>query len=749
MSAFKSWLGLLVCLILPQAAMADAHGGMLGFSASAAARQSALEAQFDARIDPAQISAWTQTLSRHPHHPGSVYARQNAEYLAEQFRAWGFAADIVSYEILLPTPRTRELEMLAPQPFVASLREDPVAGDASTQQRDELLPPYNAFSKDGDVEAELVFVNYGVPEDYETLARYGIDVEGKIVIARYGKSWRGIKPKLAAEHGAVGTLIYSDPADDGYAQGDVYPIGPFKHASGVQRGSVMDMPLYPGDVQTPGRAATARARRIPLDEVEVITKVPVLPISYRDAQPLLAALDGEVVPPEWRGALPITYHFGPGPARVRLKVAFDWQRVEIYNVIARLTGSKYPEQWVVRGNHHDAWNHGAADPVSGLTALLAEARAVGELARTGELPLRTIVYAAWDAEEPGLIGSTEWVEDNAQLLHERAVAYINTDGNSRGFLLTGGSHTLEPFFDQVADSVTDPQTGASLQARRAARVRVAGTDEQRAELKARGALRLSPLGSGSDYTPFLQHLGIASANLTFRGEGPSGSYHTLYDTYEHYATFRDPGFLYGGALAQTAGRAVLRLANAEVLPFRFAALVDNLHHYLEQIEKLAEKKRQEAQEVNQNLADGVYALALDPQKQLGPPQPERAVPHFNLAPLKNVIDDLQSASQALDQALEALSSAPGQDLGSINQLLYQSERQLTSRDGLPGRPWYRHQVYAPGFYTGYGVKTLPRVREAIEAEQYDSVDGNIAHTADVLSRFATYLERITQDIQAL
>ena len=732
-------------LLLSVAVYANEPESILGFSTAAGTAQAKLEKRFDALIRAEEIGAWNKDLSRHPHHPGSKYSQKNAQYIADLLDEWGFNSTIETYEILLPTPKTRELTMLAPHRYVATLTEDILAEDPSTVARDEVVAPYNAFSIDGEVEAELVFVNYGIAEDYEMLARYGIDVKGKIAIAKYGKSWRGIKPKLAAEHGAIGTLIYSDPLDDGYAKGDVYPTGPFKHASAVQRGSVMDMPTYTGDVQTPGRGATPGAKRIPVDQVEVITKIPVLPISYQDAQPLLAALGGEVVPQAWRGALPITYHLGPGPARVRLKLEFDWQRIKIFNVIGRLPGSQYPQEWVIRGNHHDAWNHGAADPVSGLAAMLAEAKAVGALARSGARPLRTIVYAAWDAEEPGLIGSTEWAEDHAKVLSEKAVAYINTDGNSRGFLGMGGSHTLEQFFDQISRAVTDPQTQVSLDTRRRARLMVNGPESRRKDLVKKGFVRLAPLGSGSDYTPFLQHLGVASANLGFGGEGRDGSYHTLYDTYAHYARFRDPEFVYGAALAQVAGRATLRLANAAVLPFRFAPLVENITSYMDQIETLANNKREHAQLVNKNLDDNLYALALDPRKQLSAPQAQQPVPHFNFAPLKNAIAALRLAARDADAQVAQVTGDT--DVEDLNKLLYSSERALTSTTGLPGRPWYRHQIYAPGFYTGYGVKTLPRVREAIEAELYASVDDSIEQTAQLLRSFTKHVVAINQAAQ--
>lgn len=737
---------LLVALPITPWAQAPETDPLLGFSAAGSERQQSLEADFRARLDADQQAEWSRRLTARAHHAGSPHGADNARYMADLFESWGYQVAVESFDILLPYPDVRALEMIEPQAYRAGLEEDALAEDASTGQRDEVLAPYNAFSADGSVEGELVFVNYGIPEDYETLERYGIDVQGRIVIARYGKSWRGIKPKLAAEHGAIGTLIYSDPADDGYALGDTYPQGPFKHASGVQRGSVMDMPLYPGDVLTPGRGAVRGARRLDRDEAPTIAKIPVLPISYRDAEPLLRALGGEVVPPEWRGALPITYHLGPGPARVRLEVRSDWRRVEALNVIARWPGARYPDQWVLRGNHHDGWNHGASDPVSGMVAVLSEAKALAELAQAGQPPARTVVYAAWDAEEPGLIGSTEWAEQHAEALDAHAVAYLNSDGNGRGFVYLGGSHVLEPFLNEVADDVDDPQTGVSVAERLRASLRVHGDEQARTDAEQRDDLRLAPLGSGSDYTPFLQHLGIASANLAFGGESEHGSYHTLYDTYEHFTRFRDPGFVYGMTLAELGGRATLRLANAPVLPLRFTGLADNLTHYVDELETLAADARQAAERRAALLDDDAYTLALDPQRSLGPPPALPPVPHFSFAPLKNALARVQEASVRVDALLDEVAATEdslAEDRRSeLNTLLYRSERHLTREEGLPGRPWYRHQVYAPGFYTGYGVKTLPRVREAIEARQYPDVDGEIAATAETLEAFADHLESI-------
>jgi N-acetylated-alpha-linked acidic dipeptidase len=718
---------------------------ILGFDPSSSEAQREAEAMMDAAIDARQMDEWLQTLSAAPHHVGSVAGKENVRFMAGLFESWGYEVEIEEYEILLPTPRVRELELLAPEQFTASLTEDSLDEDPSTFNRETLLPPYNAFSVDGEAEGELVFVNYGIPEDYEVLERNGVDVRGKIAIAKYGKSWRGIKPKLAAEKGAIATIIYSDPADDGYGAGDAYPRGPYKHESGVQRGSVMDMPTYPGDVLTPGVGATRSAKRLNREDAPTLTKIPVLPISHRDALPLLSALGGEVVPPQWRGALPITYHFGPGPARVRLKAEFDWNRVTAYNVIARLEGSDVPDEWVIRGNHHDGWNHGAADPNSGLVAMLAEARAIAALARGGMPPRRTLIYAAWDAEEPGLIGSTEWVEHHAAELKRKTVAYINTDGTRRGFIGIGGSHTLERFFNQVIEEVDDPLTGIGLKERKRAHEMIFAEDEKaRSEARDRADLRIYPMGSGSDYTPFLQHLGIASAHFGFSGESSGGSYHTLYDTYEHYSRWHDPGMSYGATLAKVTGRVALRLANAPRLPFEFQGFADNVAKYLNELQELAEHMREETDRTNRLIRDGVYAAALNPGKALAPPAEKPPVPHFNFSPLMNALDGLREAADRFEAAARAHAGASEE----INRLLYTSERLLTRDAGLSGRPWYRHHLYAPGFYTGYGVKTLPGVREAIEQREYTEVDSQIGIAAEVLNAVSGRITSLSQMLEA-
>ncbi len=733
---------LLVLLAAAQSALA-ADERVLGFDAAASNAQRTIESRLDASIDKNEMDQWLRRMSARPHHAGSAAGKENAEFIASLFESWGYDVEIAQYEILLPTPKVREVELVAPTQFSASLREDSLAEDPSTSVREDLLPPYNAFSVDGEVEGELVFVNYGRPEDYEILDRYGISVEGKIAIAKYGKSWRGIKPKLAGEKGAIGTILYSDPADDGYGAGDPYPKGAFKHATGIQRGSVMDMPTYPGDVLTPGRGATRNAKRLKREDAITITRIPVLPISHKDALPLLSAMDGEVVPPEWRGALPITYHFGPGPARVRMKAEFNWNMVTAYNVIARLEGSEYPDEWVIRGNHHDGWNHGAEDPISGLVTLLAEAKAVAALANAGERPKRTVIYAAWDAEEPGLIGSTEWAEHHAEDLKKHAVAYLNTDSSDRGFIYIGGSHVLERFFNQIIEEVKDPRSQITLKQRLQASLKInAESEQEKIDAAQRADIRLDPMGSGSDYTPFLQHLGIASAHLAFYGEADGGSYHTLYDTYEHHTTWNDPGLIFGETLPKVTGRATLRLANAQRLPFEFTGLADNIALYVSELEELADTMRDATAKNNELIDSGAWAAALDPEKSLGAPARHEPVPHFGFAPLKNALARLQTAAMAFDAAAKT-STVTSEE---INNLLYTSERLLTRDEGLDGRPWYKHHIYAPGFYTGYGVKTIPGVREAIEERVYEKVEPQIEIAAGVLNNMAERIEQVTSAI---
>jgi len=737
----RPWIPIAVVALLligpsrsPAAGAESADSGALfGFGTDSASSQRELEARFDAELRVDNLREWMERLSARPHHVGSPYGHQNALFLAELFRSWGYDTEIEEYQVLFPTPLVRELEMVAPTRFTATLAEPVLEEDATSGQTSEQLPSYNAYSIDGDVTAELVYVNYGVPDDYEELARRGIDVEGKIVLARYGGSWRGIKPKVAAEHGALACILFSDPRDDGYSAGDTYPEGGYRPRLGVQRGSVADMPLFPGDPLTPFVGATASAVRLSLEEAPTLTKIPVLPISYGDAAPLLEAIGGPMAPASWRGSLPSTYHLGPGPAMVHVRLEFDWQQVTAYNVIARLEGAELPDQWIIRGNHHDAWVNGATDPVSGMVALMEEARVVGKLARDGHRPRRTIIYAAWDAEEPGLLGSTEWVEEHAEVLLEKAVAYINSDSNSQGFLNAGGSHTLQRLVNEAAADVLDPRTGLGVATRNRAR-RVLGSTGKQKEALAGDAIRLYPLGSGSDYTPFLQHLGIASLNLGFSGEGHYGQYHSIYDSFDHYTRFMDPGFEYGLALAKVAGRVVLRLANADVVPFEFGTLADNLATYVDEVGELADTMREEAETREALLAGGVFAAAANPGETWLPPEALEPVPHLNFAPLLNAMETVTTSAAELAAALQLDGDeAAGAAVGArLDEMLFRSERALTRAEGLPVRPWFVHYVYAPGFYTGYGVKTLPAIREAIEQRDWALAEAEITNTAAVL-----------------
>jgi N-acetylated-alpha-linked acidic dipeptidase len=708
-----------------------------GFTPASVQEQLAAEAKFDTFLKADNLRQWMKRLSARPHHLGSPYDKQNAEFIRDLFASWGYDTRIETYQVLFPTPKVRLLELLSPAKFKAKLQEPSLKEDATSGQVREQLPTYNAFSADGDVTGELVFVNYGVPEDYEQLARMGIDVKGKIVIAKYGRSWRGIKPKVAQEHGAIGCLIYSDPSGDGYTLGDTYPSGSFKGKHGVQRGSVMDMPTYPGDPLTPGIAATKNASRINREDATNLLNIPVQPISYADAEPLLAALGGPVAPPGWSGTLPITYHVGPGGAKVHLKLEFEWKFADCHNVIATLNGSEWPDEWVIRGNHHDAWVNGANDPVSGMVSVLEEARAVSELVKTGWRPKRTLVFCAWDGEEQGLIGSTEWVEDHAGELLEKAVVYINTDSNERGFIYAAGSHTLEPLMDEISKEIVDPQTGISvLERSRSHQIVNAATTEARRKIVDKPSLTLGALGSGSDYSPFIQHLGIPSLNLGFGGEGSGGEYHSIYDSYDHYARFKDPTFEYGITLAKVAGRAALRMANADVLPFDFRSFYNTVSGYVDNVSRLLEDMREATRLENQMIREKRFTYAADPTKTFVAPDAKEEVPYLNFSGLNNAMADLETATKLFAE-LRTGNTKPNTNIMILNKTLFQAEQKLTVQQGLPLRPWFRHTIYAPGLYTGYGVKTLPGIREAIEERRWTEAQEQIEIVTKAIVEYTT------------
>ena len=726
---------------------------LFGYSAASSRTERQWEEKLRAIPSPENLSAYMQRLSAQPHHVGSAYDKNNAEWIAAKFKEFGLDTHIEQFDVLFPTPKERVVELVEGGPkFTAKLQEPALSQDPTSNQQTEQLPTYNAYSIDGDVTAPLVYVNYGIPEDYEQLDRMGISVQGKIVIARYYHSWRGIKPKVAAEHGAVGCLIYSDPHEDGFVHGETFPAGPFRPPDGVQRGSVADMPFYPGDPLTPGVGATKDAKRLKIEEAATITKIPVLPISYADAQPLLAALTGRVAPEGWRGGLGITYHVGPGPAKVHLKVKSNWEIKPVYDVIGKIQGFTFPDEWVIRGNHHDGWVNGAEDPISGMVAVLEEARALGELVKSGWKPKRTIIYCAWDGEEPGLLGSTEWAEAHYEELRAHGVAYINSDSNGRGYLEVEGSHTLEKLTNDIAREIADPETKLTVWKRHQLHaIADAKTTEQREEIRKRADLRIPALGSGSDYTAFLQHDGVASLNIGFGGEDEGGIYHSIYDDFYWFTHFSDTDFVYGRALAQTGGTAVMRLADADLLPFEFGDFAETVQTYLKELKALSQKMQDDIRERNREIEEGVFKATNDPKKPLIPPAVETVPPHLNFAPLENAVDVLTRSAAEYHKALEVTNANGGvalaaDSIAEVNKMLMDSERKLTNAAGLPNRPWFRHQLYAPGFYTGYAVKTMPAVREAIELKQWKQADEAIVVVAQVLQDEAALIASAAQKL---
>ncbi len=576
-------------------------------------------------------------------------------------------------------------------------------------------------------------------------------MKGKIVIARYGGGWRGLKPKLADEHGAVGCIIYSDPADDGFATAEPYPKGPARPEHGVQRGSVSDSPTETGDPLTPGYGAVEGAPRIPVSESKVIMHIPTVPIAWGEAIHFLAALGGPVAPKSWRGALPITYHVGGDGPRARLAIQANWDQKPVYDVIAVMKGAAQPDEWVIRGNHRDGWVFGAQDPLAGQTALMEEAKSLGALARTGWRPARTLVYASWDGEEPALLGSTEWAETHAQELQSKAVVYINSDTNDRGFLFVEASYSLRSLVDQAAADVIDPETSVSVRDRALARLQVAATEpgsgpEVRglaAEVERSRALPVGDLGSGSDFTPFVQHLGIASINLGFGGEGQSGGvYHSAYDTFEHFARFGDPGFVYGVVLAKTTGRLVLRAADAELLPFQFDNLAETVAKEVGELKQLVVSRRDHARLVDRLLDTNAFALAADPNGPSGPPERESLPPELDFSVLDAAVERLRTSAVAYDAAMTGPAAADRR--ARANLILQGMEQALTQPEGLPGRPWYRNLIYAPGMLTGYGAKTLPGVREAIESGAWEQARDYIRRTAQVLNAASAKIDEATR-----
>ena len=735
----------------PDSALSSSSQSLLGYTPRSTATERELEKKFQDTVVAGNIRENMRRLSARPHNVGSAYDKDNAEWILARFKEWGFDAHIENFDVLFPTPKERIVELVAPTKFRAKLQEPAVSVDPTSNQTPEQLPTYNAYSADGDVTAPLVYVNYGNREDYEELDRMGISVKGAIVITRYGSGWRGIKPKVAAEHGAVGCLIYSDPRGDGFFHGDDYPTGGWRPRDGVQRGSVMDTD-YPGDPLTPGVGAVPGAKRLDVKEAKTITRIPVLPISYSDAQPLLAALQGQVAPDAWRGGLPITYHVGPGAARVHLKVTSNWDLKPLYDVIATLKGSD-PNQWVIRGNHHDAWVNGADDPISGQSAMLEEARVLGELHKQGWTPKRTIIYCAWDGEEPGLLGSVEWVETHVDDLRKHAVTYVNSDSSSRGYLSVGGTQDLQGVVAGVAHDITDPEKKISVFERTHLHAIIQAKDaEEKGKLRKRDDLVLGDLGDGSDFTSFQDFAGISSLNVGYGGEEEGTQYHSIYDDFYWYTHYADPDFVYERALAQTAGSVVLRLADADLLPFDYTPQADAIAKYESDLEKLLKDKQEEITERNTEILEGAFTATADPHKTFVPPPVDPVPPYMNFAPMKNSIEKMKKSSERYSKALAKFRSATDgavspSSLETVNADLLGISRMFLNDKGLPGRPWFKNQIYAPGAYTGYGAKPVAAVREFMDEKKWKEADEQIPMVADVIDHVSAGIDKAAGDLE--
>ena len=736
--------------VLASGQQAPSNSDLLGFSPQSEVAEQSWETRFRAIPDAKIVHSNMLRLAAHPHNVGSAYQRDNAEWLVAQYKKWGWDAHIETFDVLYPTPKDRVLELVGPSMYVAKMDEPPLADDPYTKEKGTQLAGYNVYTADGDVTAPLVYVNQGMPADYEVLERNGISVSGAIVISRYGGGWRGLKPKLAAEHGAVGCIIYSDPADDGYGQDEVLPKGPMRPPEGIQRGSVSDTTLYAGDPLTPGIGSVPGAKRLKISEAGTLMRIPVLPIGYGDAKPFLAALSGPAVPTQWRGGLPITYHFGPGPAKVHLKIVSNWGQKPVLDVIATMKGSEEPDEWIIRGNHYDGWVNGADDPISGQSALLEEARALGELSKQGWHPRRTLIYTAWDGEEPGLIGSTEWAEAHAEDLLKHAAIYVNSDENGRGFFGAGGSHELEQLVNNVAKDITDPETKVSVWKRQQAAMLMRaerGSDSSHEDVSTQNNLPIEAIGSGSDFAAFLDHFGIASLNLGYGGEDRGGTYHSAYDTPWFTDHFGDKEEVYGPILAQTAGVFVMRFADADVLPYDFTAMSRTLKQYDHELKDLVKSLQKTAQARNRNIEMHLYSLTDDPRKNLHAPTSLVPPPEMDFSGLDQAIDSLEKAAVDFNRVRPAMEILSADKRKALNEQLTTVDRMLLG-DGLPRRPWVKNLIYAPGVYAGYGVKTIPGVREALEEGRFPEASEQLVIVTKAINNEADYIAKIVADSAA-
>jgi N-acetylated-alpha-linked acidic dipeptidase len=712
---FAAIILLAIPLMLSFASGKNENGDIRGFFPAHAKSEHDLESKLQGVPDAAHAESNLRHLTSQPHLAGTEASHQVAEWLRDQYQGFGFDAEIVTYSVWMALPREVKLELVAPSKKALGTPEQPVEVDKDTADH-RAVTAFNTYSPSGEVTAPVVYVNYGTPEDYAELDSLGLRVEGKIVIARYGHNYRGIKSKLAEERKAAGLIIFSDPADDGYMAGDVFPRGPWRPMSAIQRGSVLYTESYPGDPLTPGIGATPNAKRIAPSDATNLPHIPTMPINAQDAWAILEHLGGPHVPRNWQGGLPFTYHVGPGKSEVHMKLAMDFQQRPIYDVIAKLHGTE-DDQWVLLGNHHDAWIFGAADPGSGTAVMLETARALGELARGGWKPRRTILMCQWDGEEPGLLGSTEWVEANRAELQAKAVAYINTDVGVTGPNFgAAATPSLKELVRDVAREVRDPQAGRSVYdmwREHSSQKKSAPTGTARPELKAEtpGETPVGALGAGSDFCPFFDFAGIPSMDVGFNGD--YGVYHSLYDDFYWMKQFGDPTFVYHATLARILGTVALRLDEADVLPFDYSAY---------------------ATEIARMTSD-VAARVREP----------KGTEASDLKAISEAADQLTVSASRSSVALRAISPAMLSPTThrELNRALASVEQSLLVPEGLAGRPWYKHTIFAPGSYAGYAAEVMPGVNEALDRNDPATFHREANALATALARAAVRLDEVT------
>ena len=698
-----------------------------GFTPEGSLAQRRLEENFRRVPAPDSAREHLRRLTAEPHVAGTKEDYATAIYVRDQMRSYGIPSELNEYEVLLPYPEhPAVVELISGRRRERLPITEPVIPQDKSSLSSKIIPLFNAYSPSGDVTAPVVYVNYGLPPDYEALKKLGVDVKGKIAIARYGNSFRGVKAKVAEDHGAVGLIIYSDPADDGYAQGDVYPNGPWRPALSAQRGSVQYIFEAPGDPMTPGRPSIPGEPRVHMSEIKGVPRIPVQPISYGAARRLLEPLRGPVRPKGFQGGLPFPYHVGgTDHVRVHLKTQMDYQVRKIWNVISRIDGNEEKDRWVIMGNHRDAWTFGAVDPNSGSTAMLEAGRGFGALLRDGWKPRRTILMCSWDGEEYGLLGSTEWAEHHADELKQKAVAYINMDSAvsgpnfgaasvpsmwrliraaTRDIKHPNGKTVYQDWQDRAREQTAEPDLTSAA----------AGTDTAVAEA------RIGALGSGSDYTPFLQHLGIPAIDMGFGGD--YGVYHSAYDSFYWMSNHGDPGFKYHVLAAQLWGTVTMRLADAPGLPFYYRDYAFQIRDYFNESLKTAKLRNLASAFSEKPIREAIEDLAEEAERT------EKA--------RREAVAEVESTRvEASDRHPRAVAR-----LKRINDALIMVERSLTDTRGLRGRPWYVHQIYAPGMYTGYAAQPLPDFRQALE-------DRNSTNAGEALARIVEALKRATETLK--